>query len=347
MNSPDDFPLDAFGMEHTTSLNPRNRQRRDLSDLVSAVIAMDHSAPVRPQKNSWQVISVKISSKDETSRSFPIPAWLGWVAAAVIATYLLIDRSNRNGNASIADQPLENTIQMQPSDDHESHEQSQHSPQLSSDTNQNQHRLDPSGKPRETNHSRDPQRSLIQEIDILRKQIAVLASRDAERLVPQQGVAWPIIMKLTVPGTDPAAAEVPDPLLGSMLRFDVDDPTLPALSPSSAKAAAPTRAEKDPSLPSAVPIYDPARDTGLLVISNLDQPAEDKAYHLWVESDTSTQPVLVGTLPEHVSSSENFAFKLGAVGIIPDRFLVTQDSRHAPESPNKANTVLLGPSPKP
>lgn len=347
MNSPNDFPFDAFGMEHTNSLDPRTRQRRDLSDLVSAVVALDNSARVKPQKNSWQAISAKISSNQKTSRSFPHPAWLGWVAAAVIATFLLIDRSNRNGNSNVTRQPSGDVNQPQLSDDQKRYEQSQLLPQVLSDTNRNQHRLDPSGKPREMTQTLDPQRSLIQEIDTLRKQIAVLASRDAERLVPRQGIAWPIIMKLTAPGTDPAAADVPYPLLGSLLLFDVDYPAVPALSPPSAKAAAPRLVEKDPSLPSAVPIYDPARDAGLLVISNLDQPAEDKAYHLWVESDSSAQPVLVGTLPEHVVSSENFAFKLGAVGIIPDRFLVTQDSRHAPESPNQTNTVLQGLSPKP
>jgi hypothetical protein len=68
-----------------------------------------------------------------------------------------------------------------------------------------------------------------------------------------------------------------------------------------------------------------------------------QSYFLWVQSDQSDQPVLVGSLPDNFTSSETFDFQLGAVGIIPDRFLITQDLQQAPSPPNSSNTILLGP----
>jgi hypothetical protein len=52
-------------------------------------------------------------------------------------------------------------------------------------------------------------------------------------------------------------------------------------------------------------------------------------------------------LPDHIATTETFDFKLGSVGIMPDQFLVTQDQREAPRSPDTKNTILLGPTEKP
>lgn len=345
MNSPDHFPLDAFGMEQTTSPDPGNERARVVTDLASTVIALDSTLPLRPRQESWHAISTRISSNHPISCRRHITSWLGWVAAAVMASFLLVERSVSRPQAGKISEHLIDKNQMQPTDRLKSDPIKKDLPPLSSDASQNQNPVGSTGLASESKQLRDSQRSLIQEIDILRKKIVVLASRDAERLTPQHGISWPIIMKLTAPGSDYADTDVSNFLLSSIL-FDVNDQTQRPLSGLSAKNGAATRVQSNSLLPGAVPIYDPARDTGLLVMSNLSQPAKDKAYHLWVESDTSPQPVLVGTLPEHITPSENFAFKLGAVGIIPDRFVVTQDSRLAPTSPNTNNIVLQGPSPK-
>lgn len=347
MNSPDDFPLDSFGIEQTPPrVDSFFRQSRQVTDLASAVMALDHSDPMKPQPESWNKIVSKISSRTPIVRSQRAFAWSGWAAAAV-AMVLLIQKTTTHphyestASKSVgipqASPPREKTL------NHENIDVNRPQPAAISDDDQRtSHHIT-----KETAQTHEQQRSLIQEIETLRKQIAVLASRDMERLVPQHGISWPIIMKLTAPGTDPSDAIVDYPLLHSILQFDMKDARgVVAQTPLHADATL-SQPPLNPPLPSAVPIYDPARDAGLLVISNLDKPKNDQAYHLWVQSDESPQPVLVGTLPDHIATTESFDFKLGSVGIMPDQFLVTQDSREAPKSPDSTNTILLGPTKKP
>jgi hypothetical protein len=345
MNSPDDFPLDSFGIDQTPPrVDSLSRQRRMVEDIASAVIALDHSDAMKPQLESWSKIVSKISSDKPISRSQRVIAWTGWAAAAV-AVFLLIQKNSdpmRAGDnaAQSAGMPMD----ALPSENAAAPFDSSPRPSAIIDDHD---KKESQKMVKETTQNHEHQRSLIQEIETLRKQIAVLASRDTERLVPQHGVSWPIIMKLTTPGTDHAAAVVDYPLLHSMLQFDVKDGRGGVPQPPILADRAVLPSNQSPPLPSAVPIYDPARDVGLLVISNLDKPKNDQAYHLWVQSDTSPQPVLVGTLPDHIATTETFDFKLGSVGIMPDQFLVTQDQREAPRSPDTKNTILLGPTEKP
>jgi hypothetical protein len=345
MNSPDDFPLDSFGIDHPPPrVDLLCRQRRSVADLASAVIALDHSDAMKPRLESWNKIVGKMSFDQPISRSQRVIAWTGWAAAAV-AVFLLMQKNI--GPMHSGDTPAQSAgmpLDALPSENAASPVDISRMPSAIMDDHD---KKESQKMVKETTQIHEQQRSLIQEIETLRKQMAVLASRDTERLVPQHGVSWPIIMKLTAPGTDPSAAVVDYPLLHSMLQFDAKDargvvPQSPLLSD---RAVHPS--DQSPALPSAVPIYDPARDVGLLVISNLDKPKNDQAYHLWVQSDTSPQPVLVGTLPDHIATTETFDFKLGSVGIMPDQFLVTQDPREAPRFPDPKNTILLGPTEKP
>jgi hypothetical protein len=347
MNSPDDFPLDSFGIEQTPPrVDSFFRQSRQVADLASAVMALDHSDPIKPQPDSWNKIVGKISSRTPIARSQRAFAWSGWAAATVAMVLLIQKTTNHPHYESTASKSVGIPLASSPSEKALSHENidvSRPPPDAISDHDrQTSHHV-----AKETAQIHEQQRSLIQEIETLRKQIAVLASRDVERLVPQHGISWPIIMKLTVPGTNPSDAVVDDSLLHSILQFDMKDARgVVAQTPLRADATL-SQPPLNPTLPSAVPIYDPARDAGLLVISNLNKPKNDQAYHLWVQSDESPQPVLVGTLPDHIAASESFDFKLGSVGIMPDQFLVTQDSRELPKSPNSENTILLGPTKKP
>lgn len=343
MNSQDDFPFESFGLDPSIpDSHPQARRKRELADLVSTVIALDQSRPLRPRKNSLEVIVGKISSRPSTSlqqRSF---AWTGWAAAAAMAI-LFIMQDHSSTIATLSPNNQNHTSSIKTTSPHASNP---HVQAVTSAHATDESQSQSSQEGAATANMREQQRSLIQEIETLRKEVVLLASRDAQRLVARDGISWPIIMKLTAPGTDPLAVVVKDPVLGAMFDVAAAERGATVRDPLNAGSEA-NAVTPNPALPSAVPIYDPARDSGQLLINNLDAPAAGQAYFLWVQSDNSNQPVLVGSLPENFASSETFDFRLGAVGIIPDRFLITQDSQSSPSSPNASNTILRSPDQAP
>ena len=93
-----------------------------------------------------------------------------------------------------------------------------------------------------------------------------------------------------------------------------------------------------------MPIYDAARDTGTLVVSNLPPAPQGRVYHLWVSTSASTRPVYLGKLPDNsVSGAESFDFSLGSTMILPTAFMLTLDPANSPAAPGDDNTVLAGP----
>lgn len=342
MNSHDKFPLDAFGIEQESRPSPPSfREDSAWTDLVTTVVALDHSRPIHPQSHSFDIISKKLFVHPTLSFKNCCVTWSGWAAAAAIALFFMLDRMDHSGKTTLSEHDTEREAPLT-SGKSPSTLKNQ-SPDPTQNANKDKTRSSDNLVAIETATIREQQRSLIQEIDILRKQVAVLVSRDTERLAVQNGVSWPIIMKLTVPGTDPEAAIVQYPLLGALLRSDTGDTTAASDSQDLTTSNESGAVLPERSLPSAIPIYDPARDAGQLVVSNLDKPEDGQAYFLWVQRDNSSQPVLVGTLPDNIASTESFDFKLGSVGIIPDRFMITQDFQQAPQLPTATNTVLHGP----
>ncbi len=97
--------------------------------------------------------------------------------------------------------------------------------------------------------------------------------------------------------------------------------------------------------PSAIPIYDAARDTGTLVVSNLSNKQPNVERYLWVETQEAGKPVYVGRLPEsNNQGADSFDFNLGSTGIIPSAFILTEGSSTGePITPSKDNTILVGP----
>jgi len=96
--------------------------------------------------------------------------------------------------------------------------------------------------------------------------------------------------------------------------------------------------------PSAVPIYDAARDSGTLVVSNLPPAEAGAVYNLWVTGDSGGQPSYVGSLPQRsASGGDSFDFSLGSTSVLPTGFLLTKDPAGTPATPSQANTVLEGP----
>ena len=96
--------------------------------------------------------------------------------------------------------------------------------------------------------------------------------------------------------------------------------------------------------PSAIPIYDSARDAGTLVVNNLPATTPDEAYNLWVTTKTGDKPVYVGRLPEsNVRGGESFDFRLGSKATVPSGFILTRDRQGTPPLPSASSTVLQGP----
>ncbi len=96
--------------------------------------------------------------------------------------------------------------------------------------------------------------------------------------------------------------------------------------------------------PSAVPIYDPARDTGTLVVNNLPDTVEGEFYNLWVTPEGNGEMIFVGRLPQsNARSADSFDFSLGSADIVPAGFVLTRDSRPKPSPPSSSNIILQGP----
>ena len=189
---------------------------------------------------------------------------------------------------------------------------------------------------------------LVQEIEVLREQLESVLVRDRKRFESIPGLAWPIIVRMTPPETEDESsssllAKQDDPTITSMLGDALTAATQhPSLADAPAvRAAVPPLSEIEPS---AVPIYDSARDAGTLVVSNLPAAAPDEAYNLWVTTQISDKPVYVGRLPEsNARGGKSFDFSLGSKTTLPSGFILTKDRQGTPPLPSTSSTVLQGP----
>jgi hypothetical protein len=141
------------------------------------------------------------------------------------------------------------------------------------------------------------------------------------------------------------------------LTLTPDEPTITAMlgdalaaasfsrdgTPAEAQAKAYQFAPPNPA-PSAIPIYDSARDTGTLVVSNLPAKSPEERYNLWVTTENGKHPVHVGRLPDsNKPGAESFDFNLGSTKVVPTGFMLTRDRQGQPEVPSAMNTILVGP----
>jgi hypothetical protein len=182
---------------------------------------------------------------------------------------------------------------------------------------------------------------MSQEIDALRLQLKHLGERETARMTITPGISWPVIMKMTRPGTHSEISAV-DLMLASLMGHAEDEEV--NTGPVQDLLDAPPPVINEAQEPAAIPVYDPARDKGQLILINLPAPDATEAYHLWMKNDETAEPVLVGTLPEEVDPvSTTMDFRLGSTGVVPDAFWITRDARQAPKSPSAENIVLQGP----
>lgn len=198
-------------------------------------------------------------------------------------------------------------------------------------------------------------RRLMAEIEELRQNLEDFHQRDRAMFQVVPGRALQIVMTMVPPGTDASVTLATTAMLGDALASinrdnaagtdEIENPPTGEISGEWPAGAEDVASPIAPASPVAVPIYDAARDTGTLVVSNLPPAPQGKVYHLWVSTSAGTRPVYLGKLPDNsVSGAESFDFSLGSTMILPTSFMLTLGPAGAPAPPSEENTVLAGPS---
>lgn len=189
---------------------------------------------------------------------------------------------------------------------------------------------------------------LNDEIEILRRSLAEFHERDNVMFQVLPGRALPLVMTMVPPGEKASSRTPLTAVLGDALAATNRHPAVTDQSAGEVLEEEPGYAVQEvavvPVPPTAVPIYDAARDAGTLVVSNLPPAGEGNAYHLWVVTQVGGKPVYLGSLPESSAlGADSFDFSLGSSMVLPAGFLLTLDLQDTPVSPTEENIVLQGP----
>ncbi len=311
---------------------------RDM-DRLTAAIAVATTPPVAPRAGQLERLHLRLGLP--ARRRLNWPAISGWAAAAALGILALVRPAPPQPSVAILQAPATQDSQavsateIPPS----------FSLPLPSEGNSPPVVAD-AGNPApipsigETHH-------LIQEIEVLRRKLESLQLHDRERFGTTPGMAWPVVMRM-VPPDLPSSALVAandtkeDPMLTAMLGDAI------AISQETAKST-PSIVRPDAEVPqiqvpTAIPIYDAARDKGTLVVSNLPPKNTGESYNLWVTTDKGDRPIHVGRLPDSAKPGANsMDFSLGATAIYPSGFLLTRDKEGNPPPPSETTTILVGP----
>jgi hypothetical protein len=304
---------DAMGQD------PGLRRACQEMDRLAAAIAATSCAPVVPQAADIEQLK-RSAGLPHAGRKAPL--WLaacGWILALGLAAWTI-----RGALVSPAEPPRIAEPSPPPSR--------------------------PAAPPRDTTEPSVEIRRLSMEIGELRENLEAFQQRERELYQIVPGRALQVVMTMLPPGQ--TSADRPSLVTPAMLGD--------ALAAMNRHAPAVTEEpigetqlletaidhEAPPLSPMAVPIYDPVRDTGTLVVSDLLPAEPEHAYHLWVTTGHSTQPVFIGSLPESsATGTDTFDFSLGSSMILPTGFLLTYGPAGKPAAPAAENTVLAGPPP--
>lgn len=338
-------------------------------DRISSAIAAACATPIEPKAGQLE----RLESRLGLHKTKRLHLWLaitGWSAAAVLATMLILDRTGVTSSEPAA---TASNVPAPPSKETPVTAPVKSQPAAAENTAKAPPPADGSlaDSPPAIKESdvkavvKVETKRLVQEIEVLRDNLEKYQHRDRVLFEPVPGMALPIIMKMNPPGASSdetstlAANDTQSPvplLLGDALRLNAEF----SAGLLSADGEAITKNEVEPNAPegrgltadeapqapapSAIPIYDAARDSGTLVVSNLPTAAPGKVYNLWVTTHTGEKPVYVGSLPAVTSAkAESFDFSLGSNMVIPSGFTLTQDMEGSPAAPSAGNTILQGP----
>jgi len=339
---------EAGAFDEAVRLDPELKKVVEELNELTAAVAVVSVSPVTPRPGEIDRLRARLGFP--VHRHFHWIAWSGWAAAALLALLLVIQKQPGGSRSAVAVHsgkmevapPVVTTRASIPT------EVVVETPAI------------PPAEPpmvagNEVGPVRVETKRLIQEIEVLRGQLANFQKRDRERFSPVPGVAWPIVMTMRPPGFslegDPAAISLSTVLgdalagresfFGGKLSPPETDP-LVGTDPSIVDST--LVPETVTPIPTAIPIYDSARDAGTLVVGNLPPLEANDAYNLWVRTNDAANPVYVGRLPETVAAgADALDFSLGSTGIVPSGFILTRDADGPPTTPVSGNTILQGP----
>jgi hypothetical protein len=342
---------EAAHFDETMREDPALRLAHEEISRLSAAIGAVSVLPVEPRAGQLELLRKRLGLRPARQGYF----WLGvsgWAAAAVLALLLGFSNSQnhplfQNRSDSVAGTEG-TTLQGNPEGE-------------SSGAHRGEKPVRPHGGAQETSvektHTaaamaaaqelanadvKTNTKRLVQEIEVLRENLKKFQQRDRVLFEAVPGVAVPVIMTM----------RPPDSLLNGEIVLAENDPEHSMIAMlgdaiTAAKTDGPlgeTAHARGPA--SAIPIYDAARDSGTLVVSNLPAANIGQVYNLWVRTQDGNTPIYVGSLPETSQTGVNsFDFNLGSTSILPSGFILTKDPLNEPSAPSQMNTVLQGPPP--
>ena len=292
--------------------DPGLRRACQEMDRLAAAIAATSCAPVTPQAADVERLKRSLGLPHAGRKA---PLWLavsGWIAALGISAWVVREELVSPKEVATAAEPSPPPVQTAV----------------------------------ETRDSSVEIGRLSSEIGALRENLEAFQQREREFYQILPGRALQVVMTMLPPGDTSTGR--PSLITPAMLGD-----ALAAMNRQSAAVEEEIPAEQttaihqaQPMPPMAVPIYDPVRDSGTLVVSDLLPAEQGHAYHLWVSTSHSTQPVFIGSLPESsATGADAFDFSLGSSMILPTGFLLTYGPVGTPTAPGAENTVLVGPPP--
>lgn len=330
-------------------------------DRLSAAIAASAAAPIEPRTGQLERLQNRLGLYP-SKRAY---LWLGvsgWAAAAALTLVLFLNRTTpdpSNGASATASGTSSRPSGHTPDPTHNAGAPIETSPAVPQQVDKGSNQP-PKVSPvpgTETDAiaaAKIETKRLYQEIEVLRGNLEKFQIRDRVLFQATPGVALPIVMTMSPPGTaaeDASALTKNDdhPAITAMLGDALTARTTTTTAVTEGVPAVTVRAPQEnaplvPAHPSAVPIYDAARDSGTLVVSNLPPAEEGAVYNLWVTTEAGARPVYVGSLPERsAAGTDSFDFSLGSTSTLPSGFLLTKDPQDTPVSPTQANIILQGP----
>ena len=342
---------EAAGFDEAMRQDPELRKAYREMNCLAAAVAAATVPPLAPRAGQLERLQSRLGLNPSKH-----PNWLGisgWAAAAALTMVLILDRNPAVETKIVR---IETHLPSTKSEQRVSMPEStqQEEPTVVKETTPN---TPPSGDGLIATQENDVKtivkvetKRLIQEIEVLRGKLENAQTRDRQRFEAVPGMAWPIVMTMSPPETE----KEKEPPTVAAVSISSNPPALTTILgdalagnasylnniPNFRENALPGKSL----IPSAIPIYDSARDSGTLVVSNLPAATANESYNLWVTTEDGAKPVHVGRLPEAtVESAGSYDFSLGSKAIVPTGFFLTKDSQGATAAPSKANTVLQGP----
>jgi hypothetical protein len=323
-------------------------------ECLTAVIAAAVTHPVTPQSGQLESLHLRLGLNVAKSTN-----WLGisgWAAAAaVLLLWLLPNRDKAPENLTRREARSARVVVTKPA----------HLPSATAVTAAAASPVE--GASQKKSPERPPQtlgattelsavvkretQQLTQEIETLRSRVQSAQERDRRNSEAVAGFSRLVVMRMKVPETSLPPEEKAEGLFS-------EGPTAeePPISAVIGDALAGTGSSKlkvsdapTPFAPvkalSAISIYDPAQDTGTIVIAgDIPSDPESGPPQLWILTDDAV-PIYVGTLPEfdHQDAQTAVDFSFGIPSTIPKGFILTRGSKGTPVPPTAANTLLAGP----